>query len=45
MEISCRKSAPKASPRSQQPKIAIACKVFFKNKDIVKEDYQKALKN
>ena len=34
MEKSCRKCAPKASPRSpfnfaKQPKTAIACKKFF----------------
>ena len=50
MEISCRKSAQKASPRSlfnfgEKPKTAIAYKEFFKKKDILKEYYQKALKN
>ena len=39
MEISCRKSAQKASPRSlfnfgKQPKIAIAYKEFFKKRYI-----------
>ena len=48
MEKSCRKSAPKASPRplfnfGKWPNAAIACKKLFENK-ILKEDYQKAFK-
>ena len=49
MERSCRKCTPKASPRplfnlGKYPKTATACKKFFLKKDILKEDYQKALK-
>ena len=49
MEKSCRKCAPKASPRplfyfGKQPKTATACKKFFWKQDILKEDYQKPLK-
>ena len=48
MEKSCRRWAPKASPRpffyfGKLPKTAIACKKFFWKQDILKEDYQKAL--
>ena len=49
MEKSCRKCAPKASPRplfyfGKQPKTAIACKKFFQKQDILKGDYQKTFK-
>ena len=49
MEKSCRKCAPKASPRplfyfGKQPKTAIACKKFFQKQDILKGDYQKSFK-
>ena len=49
MEKSCRKCAPKASPRplfyfGKQPKTAIACKKFFQKQDILKGDYQKPFK-
>ena len=48
MGKSCRKYAPKASPRpffnyGKWPKTAIAYKNFFWKKDILKENYQKAL--
>ena len=50
MGKSCRKHAPKASPRplfnfAKQPKTAIECKKFFLKYDILKEDYQKASKS
>ena len=46
MEKSCRKCAPKASPRplfnfGKQPKTAVAWKKLFKKSYILKEDYQK----
>ena len=46
MEKSCRRCAPKASPRTlfnfgKQPKTAIACKKFFQKLDILKEHYQR----
>ena len=49
MQKPCRKCAPKASPRplfnfGKQPKTVIECKEFFYKSDILKEDYQKALK-
>ena len=49
MEKSCRKCAPKASPRplfyfGKQPKTAIACKKFFWKQGILKGGYQKPLK-
>ena len=49
MEKSCRKYAPKASPRplfyfGKQPKTAIACKKLLLKLDILKEDHQKPLK-
>ena len=49
MEKSCRKCAPKATPRplfyfGKQPKTAIVCKKFFQKLDILKEDYQKPVK-
>ena len=49
-EKSCRKYAPNGSPRpffysGKQLKTAIACKKFFEEKYILKEDYQKPLKN
>ena len=49
MEKSCRKCAPKSSPRpfftfGKYLKTAIACKKLFQKYDILKEDYQKALK-
>ena len=45
MEKSCKKRAPKASPRllfyfGKQPRTAIACKIFFLKQDIQKGDYQ-----
>ena len=48
MEKACRKCAPKASPRpflnfAIYAKATIACKKFLQI-DILKEDYQKALK-
>ena len=50
MEKSCRKCAPKTSPRlifyfDKQPKTAIPHKKFFWKVDILKEDYQKPLEN
>ena len=47
---SCRKCVPKASHWpffyfGKQPKTAIAYKNFFQKLDILKEDYQKPLKN
>ena len=49
MEESCRKFLPKTSPRplfnfGKEHKTARACKKFFLKYDILKEDYQKALK-
>ena len=49
MEKSCKRCAPKASPRpifnfGKQPKTAIACKKFFWKYDILKEGYQKPFK-
>ena len=48
MEKSCRKCAPKTSPRplfyfGKQPKTAIACKKLFEKEDILKGGYQKPL--
>ena len=49
MKKPCRKCAPKANSRplfniGKQSKTAIVCKEFFCKSDIVKENYQKALK-
>ena len=49
MKKSCRKCAPKASPRplfyfGKQHKTAIACKKFFWKQDILKGGYQKPVK-
>ena len=49
MKKPCRKCAPKVNSRPllnliKQPKTAIACKEFFYKSDILKENYQKALK-
>ena len=49
MKKPCRKCAPKVNSRlllnlSKQPKTAIVCKEFFYKSDILKENFQKALK-
>ena len=49
MKKPCRKCAPKVNSRPllnliKQPKTAIACKEFFYKSDILKENFQKALK-
>ena len=49
MKKPCRKCAPKVNSRPllnliKQPKTAIACKEFFYKSDILKENYQTALK-
>ena len=48
MENLCRKCAPKASLKNTISilvnKTAIACKKFFQKQDILKKDYQKALR-
>ena len=49
MKNPCRKCAPKVNSRPlfnfiKQPKTAIACKEFFYKSDILKENFQKALK-
>ena len=49
MGKSWKKCPPKASPRplfnfGKLPQKALTCKKFFQKQDILKEDYQKALK-